>query len=108
AHVRRQMSIEAALAHVQLRANEELRARQIPLGELVERLAPDEVLRVLGPELVRLLERLLVERDVLVLRLYARARHEVGGGLEFPVFLEARNDGIRHGRVGNYTFWKGE
>src|SRR6266566_4326122 len=97
------MTIETALAHVELRAHEEFRVRQIPLRERVESLSPDEIFRLLAPELFRLLERLFVEREVLVLRLDPRALREVRARLKLPIFFEVRNDGIRHGRVGNYT-----
>jgi hypothetical protein len=59
-----EVAIEAALGEIELRPVEEARLRQIPREKLRPRLAPHEVARLLAPKLLRLLDRLPVERCV--------------------------------------------
>ncbi len=59
-----QVTVEAALGDVEPGADEELRGWQLPLLEHRPRRAPNEVRRVLAPELLGLLERLAVHRGV--------------------------------------------
>ena len=100
-NVGRQMSIEAALGEIQFRADEKLRVRQLPLGKFLERLAPHEIFRLLGPKRFGLFDRLLVERRVFVFRLHARVRAELRARRKLSFFFEVRNDGVRHDFVRN-------
>ena len=93
----REVTVEAALGQVERRADEELRLRQRPLAEGRPRSPEDEVVRLLAPELVRLVERPAVHRRVLRVRCDARTLGELLGRLETAIFLQARFDAVAHG-----------
>ncbi len=94
-----QVPVEAALAHVQLRADEEPRLRELPLGERLPGGAPGQVRGLLAPEDGRLLERLAVHRRIRVVRGDPRPVREGGAGVKATVFLQPRLDAIGHERT---------
>ncbi len=94
----RQVPVQAALAHVERAAEEELGLWQCPVDELRPRRAPNELARLFTPEHVRLFERLAVHRRVRVVRRDACLVHERMARMESALFFESRLDVIGHGR----------
>src|SRR6202044_184564 len=105
---RRQVPIQAALAHIELGAEEELGVDDPPfrrggrldgrLAELRPRLAPREVRRLFAPEDLGLVDRLPVEGRVRRMRRDARARGKRRLRGETSIFFQPRLDVIRHQR----------
>src|SRR6185436_2822072 len=93
----RDVTVETVLGQVQLAADEPFGERRRPLQHLVPTLAPQQRLRLLGPEALRVTHALLVERAVLVEALDVRLRPEALRGREDPVLLEDRLDLLSHG-----------
>jgi hypothetical protein len=92
----RHVPVEAALGEVQGAAHEPLRPGGVPLEDLVPLLAPDEGLRLLGPELLGLLDAPVVERFVLVQALDVRLFGELRGWRKDPALPEYRFDVFAH------------
>ncbi len=77
------VTVEAVLGEVELTAEEPLRVRRLPLEDLVERLSPEELFRLLRPEPLEVTLRALVDTGVVGVRLGG----EVGGRREPAVLL---------------------
>ncbi len=87
------MTVDAVVAEVELAADEPFCPGQIPLEHLVPGLEPVQFLRGLGPEFLRIFDRLLVHGLVLLQALDVRLRAELLRAAERRGFRAAWNPG---------------